>query len=273
MKIIYLYNLLIFLWVFQSFSFAQYNKSPNKLAGLDVLDTRSNKVNLNYTFLNSQGEKVKFKDYFVSNKALVLSFAYFNCNKMCNFLLNQLSKNLKKSEVIPGSDYFVLTISIDTNDNYEEAKKYQEEYRKNIKRNDIVEPSFWSFLVSPDNQVKKLADEIGFLYTYDSELDQYIHGASLYVLQSDGTVGQIMKGIYKPLDLKIAVNKAIQKKVSIINVSQFLPYCYTLISQNINIARAWLFIRIVTVITIMWLFVFIFKMFQKERIKKRQQIG
>ena len=75
------------------------NKLGTKLTGtIEVIDENNNTITLNEVF---------------KDKPTVLVMAYYQCPMLCSMVLNGLSDAINESDLIPGEDYEVLTVSID----------------------------------------------------------------------------------------------------------------------------------------------------------------
>ena len=72
----------------------------------------------------------------------------------------------------------------------------------------------WHFLTGDEDQIKRLADAVGFKFVYNPRKDQYIHSAGLVVLTPDGTLSRYFYGMeFPPRDLQFAMIDASDGKV------------------------------------------------------------
>ena len=98
---------------------------------------------------------------------------------------------LFKSDLNPGKDYQILTVSIDPNENYQLAKQKKDSYTDKY-FNDIEDKDFWIFSTTDQKNINKITSELGFNYSYDPKIDQYAHSDVVYVLTDDG-IEQLLK--------------------------------------------------------------------------------
>ena len=61
--------------------------------------------------INEKNETVRLKD--VINLPTVINFVYFRCPGICSPLMEAIADVMDKSDLVPGKDYQVLTISFD----------------------------------------------------------------------------------------------------------------------------------------------------------------
>ena len=72
----------------------------------------------------------------------------------------------------------------------------------------------WHFLTGREENIRELADAIGFAYTYVEETRQFAHAAVTMVCTPGGRVSRYLYGIeYKPQTLRLALVEAGEGKV------------------------------------------------------------
>ncbi len=207
-------------------------KVPTELDGVGVSEHLGAQLSLDSIHLidSVTGQKRSLRSYFSSGKPVLLNLVYYECPMLCTLVLNGLSDGLKKMVWSVGKEFEVLTVSIDPNDTPDlaEAKKdvYLKEYLKEGSRDRDLARSGWSFATAEEAQVRKLADELGFQYKYDTVQKQYAHSAVTFVLTPGGLVSRYLYGItYEPKNLKLALLEASQGKIG--NVfDRLLMFCY-----------------------------------------------
>jgi protein SCO1/2 len=123
----------------------------------------------------------------------------------------------------------------------------------------------WNFLVGTEENIRQLADTIGFRYAYDANIDQYVHPSGVLVITPEGRLARYFYGIdYPPQDLRLGLVEAANNKIGS-PVDQFLLTCYhydpvsgeyTLAIMNI--------IRIVGVTTVLIIGAALFLMLRRD---------
>ena len=63
------------------------------------------------SLINEQGEQVWLAD--IIDKPTIINFVYYRCPGICSPLMEAVAGVMDKSEMVPGTDYQVLTISFD----------------------------------------------------------------------------------------------------------------------------------------------------------------
>jgi protein SCO1/2 len=195
---------------------------PPEMEGVGVTERVGQPVDLDLTFIAENGYPVPLKQYFHQGRPVILNLVYYRCPMLCNLVMNGQVKALRDIPWTPGSEFEVVTISIDPEEtfNLAQAKKaaYLAAYEKPA-------PG-WHFLSDQNGNVKKLADQLGFRYRYDAKQQQFIHNAAIFILTPDGRVSRYLYGIqFKVRDLRLALTEASEGK-SKFSVDQLLLFCY-----------------------------------------------
>ena len=123
-----------------------------------------------------------------------------------------------------GTDYEVVTVSVDPGETPELAGRKKENYLKMYHREGGS--AGWHFLTGEEEAIETLAQSVGFRYYYDSKTDQYAHAAGIMVLTPGGQVSSYYLGIeYKPKMLQYSLMDAAQGNIGPL-VDQLLLLCY-----------------------------------------------
>ena len=74
--------------------------------------------------------------------------------------------------------------------------------------------------------IKKVADSIGYIYYYDAQRDEYMHPAAITLLSSEGKISRYLYGIEYPVkDLKLGILEASEGKIGS-TLGKIILYCY-----------------------------------------------
>lgn len=169
---------------------------PKELEGVSIEDRRGAQAPLDVTFLDQDGKSATLGDYLKDGKPLILALAYYRCPMLCSLVLNGMTDGMRALTWSAGKEYRVLVVSIDPKESVSLARRKRENYLKEYGR--LVQGNGYDFaVVSPERpeDVKRLADAVGFNYRYDAATEQYVHAAGLFVLSPTGTVSQTLYGI------------------------------------------------------------------------------
>ncbi|MCB0272628.1 MAG: SCO family protein [Bdellovibrionales bacterium] len=205
-----------------------YDEQPERLEKIDVIEKFGQTIPTDFTFIDENGDSVSLSNYFHDEKPVILTFVYYRCPMLCTFVLNALAESLNQLQNwVPGEDYHLVTISINTEETPEVAKTKQANYLKLFEN-----PAFknhnvtWHFWTSPDNQVSTLANNIGFQYYYDEEIKEFAHPAVVFLLTDEGVLSRNIYGLnYPTKDMRFALLEASEGKIGTA-IEKILLYCY-----------------------------------------------
>jgi len=166
-------------------------------------------IPLDATFHDETGRTVRLGDYF-NTRPVILNLVYFQCPGLCGQELTGLLSALRAIPLEAGKDVQVITVSFDPREQPVLAASKKRFYIDRYKRFKREDPgASWVFLTGDQANVRRLADAVGFHYTYDKETDQFNHPAGLVILAPDGRISRYFNGIeYPPRDLWLALLEA-----------------------------------------------------------------
>lgn len=179
-------------------------QDPKKLSNVTIVEKLGTTLAVREMFFrnSSQGTALSLDQYLQPNLPTMLTLNYFQCTALCSIQLNALVEGLKKLDYLPGRDFNLVTVSIDTRNSPELAQTKQENYLKSLGR----EGAGWKFLVGEQKSIDALSQSVGFQYRYDKETDQFAHTAAVFFLSPDFKVTRYLYGLqYPPRDLKFAL--------------------------------------------------------------------
>ena len=178
-------------------------------------------VPLDIMLVDEQGDRVSLRS--LIDKPTLLTLNYFRCTGICTPLLNGIAEMLQKTDMVPGKDFQILTVSFDPRDDAELAGRKKENYLKQLKPG--FPPTAWRFLTGDPISTKRLADSVGFRFAKHG--DDYIHAGAVMMLSSTGKVTRYLYGItYLPFDVKMAVTEAAQGRTGP-TVARLLRFCFS----------------------------------------------
>jgi protein SCO1/2 len=197
---------------------------PELLKDVSIDQRLNEQVPLNLKFHDEHGQTVSLGQFFTPGKPVVLSMVYFTCPMLCTEELNGLDRSLKLIPMDIGKDFQVVTVSIDPTDDALTAEAKRDLYTGMYGRPGAAQG--WHFLTGENNQIKALADAIGYHYAYDSDSKQFAHAAMLAVLTGDGKISRYYYGVnYPSRDLRLGIEDASGGKIGS-PVDQVLLFCY-----------------------------------------------
>jgi protein SCO1/2 len=173
--------------------------------------------------INEQGEKVLLAD--VIDKPTILNFVYYRCPGICSPLMEAVASVMDQSDLIPGEDYQVLTISFDPSETIDLGIRKKANYL-NLMSNKVEEAKKgWLFFTSDSASIVSATNSTGFKYKKTG--NDFLHAASLTVVSPDGKITRYLNGLYfLPFEWKMAIIEASKGK-SGATLNKVLRYCYS----------------------------------------------
>ena len=175
------------------------------------------------SLINENGDQVWLSD--VIDKPTVINFVYYRCPGICSPLMEAVAGVMDKSDLVPGEDYQVLTISFDPTETIDLGIRKKANYL-NLMSNKVGEAKTgWRFFVSDSASIARATNATGFKYKKTG--NDYLHAASLAVVSPDGKITRYLNGMYfLPFEWKMAIVEASEGK-SGPTLNKVLRYCYT----------------------------------------------
>lgn len=201
------------------------NATPKELEAAAISEKLGSQVDLDGIMLRDEQDQEKpLKTFFKPGTPVILNIVYFNCPNLCGLVLNGLLDVLKETEWTVGQKFTVLTVSMDHREKGDLASKKKASFIKEYGRTPIDDG--WRFLTGREDQIKKLADQVGFGFRYDTKQEEYAHSAALMILTPQGLVSRYLYGAqFEKKNLKLALLEASNGKIGNI-VDRVLLYCF-----------------------------------------------
>lgn len=175
-------------------------------------------IPLDLSFRDESGKDVKIGQYF-NGKPVVMMLVFYDCTMLCSEVMNgsirlfQDQQKLLGFEI--GRDFEVVTLSINPEEGPKLAAEKKQNYLNELpaaKRADAAKG--WHLLTGKNEQIKALADSIGYRYTYDPNTDTYAHPGGLLTLTPQGKVSSYFYGIDFPeKDVRYGLIEASHNKI------------------------------------------------------------
>lgn len=200
------------------------NETPKELEGIGITDKLGDKLDTTLVFKNEKGDELQLASFFHSNKPVILDLAYYGCPSLCNYHLNGVGEALKHLDMKAGKDYEFVVISFDHKEKSDLAQDKKESMIEAYGR--VESQEGWHFLTGSEENIKKLADQLGFAFKWVEEEKQFAHASAAYIITPEGIISRYLKGItFKPQSFKLALIEARSGGVSSI-VDNLILYCF-----------------------------------------------
>jgi len=229
-----------------------------ELDGVGITQNLDSQVPLDLAFLDEHGNAVTIADYVNGEKPVIITLNYYRCPMLCSLTLNGLTTGMKEMKVNLGSDFDVITVSINPDEKPPLAKTNQEGYLSQYDREGAEDG--WHFLTGDQRNITKLADALGFGYVFEPKTGEYLHTASIMFITPEGKISQYMNDVrFKGRDLRFALIDASNGKIGTLIDTFLLFNCYQYDpDSNSYTPSAWKLMRMAGVMTLIILVVGIY---------------
>jgi protein SCO1 len=196
---------------------------PSILERVGIDQNLDAQVPLDLTFRDEQGATVSLGKYF-RGRPVVLSLVYYNCPMLCTEVLNGMKGVFRHLPLAMGRDFEVVTVSIDPTEIPSLAAAKKAKYLEGYAHPEGA--AGWHFLTGDEQQIRTLANVVGFRYVYDKDTKQYAHAAGIMVLTPGGRVARYLYGVdYLIKDMRLALVEASNNTIGT-PIDQVLLLCY-----------------------------------------------
>ncbi|MBL7966882.1 MAG: SCO family protein [Prolixibacteraceae bacterium] len=158
------------------------------------------------------------------DKPTVINWVYYRCPGICSPLMEGLAQVMDASDLVPGVDYQVLTISFDPSETIDLGIRKKTNYLNLVNKKEIIAKG-WKFFVADSASISKGTNATGFKYKRTGK--DFTHAASVCVVSPKGKITRYLNGIsFLPFDFKMAIIES-QKGLSAPTINKILQYCFS----------------------------------------------
>jgi protein SCO1 len=199
------------------------NTRPAALRDVAFDQKLNQQVPLDLEFRDESGKNVQLANYF-NGKPVILTFVYFKCRDLCPLLMDGLVRSLRALSFSAGNEFNLLTVSFDAHDTPALAAAKKNDFIRQYSRTGAA--AGWHFLTGDGASIQKLADSVGFHYTYDEHTGEFAHATGIVLLTTGGKTSRYFYGIdFSPRDLRLGLIEAAAQKIGS-PIDQLLLFCY-----------------------------------------------
>jgi protein SCO1/2 len=236
---------------------------PGLLSKIGIDQRLNQQVPLDTTFFDETGREVRLGDYF-GQRPVILAMVYYECPMLCTQVLNGVTSALGVINFDAGKEFDVVAISINPRETPALAAQKKQVYVERYKRPHTEQG--WHFLTGKEENIKKVADAVGFRYAYDEKIQQYAHGAGIEVLTPKGVISKYFYGIeFSARDLRFGLIEAHDGHIGT-PIDDFLLFCYHYDPATGKYGPAAMgAVRIGGIATLVGLFSFLFVSLRRDR--------
>jgi protein SCO1/2 len=179
----------------------------------------------------------------------IITFNYSECPMLCNLQLNGLTAALPKiaerkdgAMFRLGDQFRIVTIDLEPNEDLAKLTAFREKYIERLPESQRASArKGWTFLAAehPGDaaSIRRVAQAVGFSYTYVTERAEWAHPAALIFLSTTGTVTRYVYGIeFEEAVMRESILKAGASEPS--SAIGFMNRCYHYDPDANNHSRA-----------------------------------
>lgn len=220
-----------------------------KANNVNVAEKLGARVPVDAMFRTQDGKLVRLGDVLDGELPTILTFNYSDCPMLCSLQLNGLSSVMPtiadKHEGAMfrlGGQFKIVTIDLEPNESLDKMNRMKERYITRLPESQReLARKGWTFLVAaaPGDgaAIRRVADSVGFTYTYLPDKAEWAHPAALIFLSAKGTVTRYVYGIeFDPSVMRESLFKAGASEPS--SAIGFMNRCYHFDPDANNHSRA-----------------------------------
>jgi len=206
-----------------SFARAHDASRPIPLRDVEFDQKLNSQIPLDLSFTDERGVPVQLRQYF-GGKPIILNFVYYKCRDLCPLLLDGMVRTLRGVSFDIGTEFDVLTVSIDPHDNAALAAAQKRDFLARYGRRGSERG--WHFLTGEEAAIDKLAEAVGFHYSFDATTGEFAHATGIVLLTPTGKTSRYFYGIeFSPRDVRLGLVEAGEGKIGT-PIDQLLLFCY-----------------------------------------------
>jgi len=189
---------------------------------IGVVERLNEYIPLDAMLVDENGDTVIIGD--LIDKPTILNFVYYRCPGICSPLMDGLADVMDATDLVLGEDYQALTISFDPREATFLAVRKKNNYLNLMEKKEQAEKG-WQFFTSDSASIVRLTEAAGFRYKATG--NDFIHSATLIILDPKGKITRYMNGIYfLPFEMKMSIVEAAEGKAGP-TINRVLQYCYS----------------------------------------------
>jgi protein SCO1/2 len=236
---------------------------PKELQGVGVEEHLGQALDLDMQFTDEDGRSVPLRSFFSQPKPVLMAMVYYTCPSLCNYHLNGLTEAMKQLKWTTGKDFELVAVSMNHRETPELAAKKKHNYLEAYGRHQGDRG--WHFLVGSEDNVKKLAAQLGFKFYWMEDKKQYAHASVAYVVTPEGKISRYLHGIQvDPQTLKMSLLEASNGKIGSV-IEHALMFCFQFDPvKNKYTLYAWNIMRIGGILMVLLLGILLIPVWWRE---------
>lgn len=203
------------------------DKVPVNAQLIDVVDRVGEFLPLDLIFTDERGNRVGLAKFFKQSRPVILTLNYSDCPGLCIAQLDNLTATLRESQAAGlGTKFEIVTVSIDPTESPAKALRTKQKYLGLLREPNADQG--WHFLTGDQASIARLADSVGFRYSYDRATKSYSHAAVTYFISTDGRICRYFLSLgIEPEQFRLALAEAAEGKLTTSLSDVIMQFCYT----------------------------------------------
>ncbi|MFH2008048.1 MAG: SCO family protein, partial [bacterium] len=162
--------------------------------GVTIKNRLGKKVFTDLGFVDHNGKHVRLRHFFDGKRPVILTLNYYACKTLCNVQLRQFTDGLKGLEWVPGETFRVVTVSINPRETPADARTMRKNFLDHFGKKHVD----WTFMVGREQDIKRLANSVGFHYRWDPMYEQYIDVTAIFFVSPTCSLTRFIHGLKYP---------------------------------------------------------------------------
>ncbi|MCJ8275450.1 MAG: SCO family protein [Bdellovibrionales bacterium] len=174
----------------------EQNEKPEAIENVGIDENLNASIPGDLVFSSDNGNQVRFADFYSNGRPLIVSLVYYSCPSLCNLHLKGVFEVLGEMKLKPGKDYDLLAVSFDPKEDADLGRAKKETYINEYLKMDPETTEGIHFLTGTEENIKKLADTVGFKYKWVEENNEWAHASAAIITTPKGLISRYLHGVY-----------------------------------------------------------------------------
>ncbi len=234
------------------------NSTPAGIDDVGIDDRAGELLPLQTPFTDSKGNQIRLGSLFDGNQAVLLTFNYAECPLLCKLQLAGLVESVKQLEWKVGTEFRVVSISIDPSETVQQAAITKQNHLTAYGKPGSEDG--WSFLTGTPQAIAEATAAAGFRFKYLPKQREFSHTAAAIVCTPDGVISRYLYGVqFDPETVRLSLTEAADGKLGS-PMDQLLLFCFRYDSATGKYAlAAWNLMRLAAITTVLLLTIFVIR--------------
>ena len=205
----------------------------------------------------------------LAGKPTLVVFTDYRCQSLCGVVLDELAETLPNMPLTLGSDYNVISLSLDSRQTQDDATAFRDRHTRGSSLQ-----AGGMFFTEDQEPLRAIENSVGLVAPFDVEHRQFAHPAGLVLVDADGRAQRILSPFaLNPFDLKLALTETGAAPRSLIGHALLLCYGFDAIAgvYTLRIERILASSALATILLlgggVGWL------LWRERRLRRRRAVG